>query len=149
MKTAIIYYSKHHENTKQLLDAIQKASSDEITLLDVTETSSANLEQYDLIGFASGIYYSKFEKRVLEFAKNNTPNGKDVFFIYTYGAEKTGYTKAIREALNGTNANILGEYGCLGFNTFGPFKLIGGIAKNHPNSTEIENAVSFYKALYK
>lgn len=149
MKTAIIYYSKHHENTKQLLDAIQKASSDEITLLDVTETSSANLEQYDLIGFASGIYYSKFEKRVLEFAKNNTPNEKDVFFIYTYGAEKTGYTKAIREALNGTNANILGEYGCLGFNTFGPFKLIGGIAKNHPNSTEIENAVSFYKALYK
>lgn len=149
MKTAIIYYSKHHENTKQLLDAIQKASSDEITLLDVTETASANLEKYDLIGFASGIYYSKFEKRVLEFAKNNTPNGKDVFFIYTYGAEKTGYTKAIREALNGTNANILGEYGCLGFNTFGPFKLIGGIAKKHPNSTEIENAVSFYKALYK
>lgn len=149
MKTAIIYYSKHHENTKQLLDAIQKSSSDEITLIDVTTTASANLEAYDLIGFASGIYYSKFEKRVLQFAKNYTPNGKDVFFLYTYGAEKAGYTKAIREALSGTNANILGEYGCFGFNTFGPFKLIGGIAKNHPNNTEIRNAISFYKNLYK
>lgn len=149
MKTAIIYYSKHHENTKQLLDAIQKASSDEITLIDVTTTSSATLEEYDLIGFASGIYYSKFEKRVLEFAKNCTPNGKDVFFIYTYGAKKEGYTKSIREALANTDSNILGEYGCFGFNTFGPFKLIGGIAKNHPDNTDIENAISFYKNLHK
>lgn len=149
MKTAIVYYSKHHENTKRLLDAIKRASSDEITLFDVTKTPSADLEEYDLIGFASGIYYSKFEKRVLEFAKSNTPNGKNVFLIYTYGVEKKGYTNAIREALAGKDADILGEFGCLGFNTFGPFKLIGGIAKNHPNSTEVERAVSFYHDLCK
>lgn len=147
MKTAIIYYSKHHENTKQLLDAIQKEFPDEITLIDVTTTSSASLEEYDLIGYASGIYYSKFEKRVLNFAVNHTPNGKNVFFIYTYGAEKNGYTKAIREALNGKNAKILGEFGCNGFDTFGPFKLIGGIAKNHPDNTDINNAIDFYKNL--
>lgn len=149
MKTAIIYYSKHHENTKKLLDAIKSASADDIMLIDVTTTSSANLEEYDVIGFASGIYYSKFEKRVLAFAKDCCPNGKDVFFLYTYGAEKKGYTTAIREALTGKNANILGEYGCFGFNTFGPFKLIGGIAKNHPDDTEINNAIAFYNNLYK
>lgn len=147
MKTAIIYYSKHHGNTKKLLDAIKSASSDEIALFDVTKAPPASLEEYDLIGFASGIYYSKFEKRVLEFAKNSTPKGKNVFFIYTCGAEKNGYTKAIREALTGANANILGEFGCLGFDTFGPFKLIGGIAKNHPSSSEIEGAISFYNRL--
>lgn len=149
MKTAIIYYSRHHENTKQLLDAICRASTDEITLFDVTQTASANLEEYDMVGFASGIYYSKFEKRVLSFAKNNTPAGKDVFFIYTYGAAKKGYTDAIREALVGTDANILGEYGCFGFNTFGPFKLIGGIAKNHPDADELQRAISFYNNLRK
>ena len=31
MKTAIVYYSKHHENTKKLLDAI--AQEDEVTLM--------------------------------------------------------------------------------------------------------------------
>lgn len=149
MKTAIIYYSRHHENTKKLLDAIKKASSDDITLIDVTETASANLEEYDVIGFASGIYYSKFEKRVIEFAKTCLPDGKDVFFVYTYGAKRDGYTKAIREALSGKNAKILGEYGCPGFNTFGPLKLVGGIAKDHPDSADIENAVSFYHTLYK
>lgn len=149
MKTAIIYYSKHHGNTKKLLDAIRNSSDDEITLMDITGAVDTDLEEYDMIGFASGIYYSKFEKRILEFARNNMPHGKDVFLIYTCGSERNGYTKAIREALSDKDANILGEYGCLGFNTFGPFKLIGGMAKNHPDNEEIENAAAFYNDLKK
>lgn len=149
MKTAIIYYSKHHGNTKKLLDAIKKSSSDEIQLIDVTVSKSVDLSSYDMIGFASGIYYSKFEKRVLAFAKEHLPKGKNVFFIYTYGAEKKGYNKAIRDVVADKNANILGEYGCFGFNTFGPFKLIGGMAKNHPNADEINEAIKFYNNLQK
>ncbi|MGN1266855.1 MAG: flavodoxin family protein [Dorea sp.] len=148
MKTAIIYYSKHHENTKKILDAIQADSSDEITLIDATQTKSADLNKYNVVGFASGIYYSKFHKTVLQFAQDNLPSGKKVFFIYTYGAKKEGYTKSIRETLSGKNANILGEYGCYGFDTFEPFKLIGGIAKNHPTADEINAAVQFYKDLF-
>lgn len=147
MKTAIVYYSKHHENTKKVLEAIKSSSLDEITLIDAVTSKNVKLDEYDMIGFASGIYYSKFHKKVLEFAKSNTPKRKNVFFVYTYAAEKQGYTKAIREALNGKEANILGEYGCFGFNTFGPFKLVGGIAKNHPNEEELESAVSFYNSL--
>ena len=37
MKTAIAYYSKHHGNTKKLLDAI--AAADEIDLIDVDRKS--------------------------------------------------------------------------------------------------------------
>lgn len=126
---------------------LKKQSDDEISLIDVTETSSADLSSYDRIGFASGIYYSKFEKRVLSFAKKCLPKDKDVFFIYTCGAEKKGYTTAIREAIADKNAKVLGEYGCLGFDSFGPFKLIGGIAKNHPTNDEIADAVNFYNNL--
>ena len=149
MKTAIVYYSKHHGNTKKLLDSIKNAFTEEVTLFDVAQAPSVNLEEYDLIGFASGIYYSKFEKRVLEFAKSHTPQGKKIFFLYTCGAEKAGYTKAIREALSDANPTILGEFGCLGLDTFGPFKLIGGIAKGHPNSEDLQSAVSFYNRLQK
>lgn len=148
MKTVIIYYSKHHGNTKKLLDAIQKESADEITLLDVTEADNVKLEAYDRIGFASGIYFSKFDKRLLEFAKSHMPKGKEVFFIYTCGSPKEGYTKAIREAVSGSGARVLGEYGCLGFDSYGPFKLIGGIAKGHPDQTELKQAVDFYKNLH-
>lgn len=127
MKTAIVYYSAHHGNTKKLIDAI--AAKHEVELIDAARQSAADLSAYDLVGFASGIYYSKFHKTVLQFAKDNLPEGKKVFFLYTYGAE------------------IAGEYGCFGFNTFGPFKLVGGMAKGHPIEDEIAAAVSFYEGL--
>lgn len=147
MKTAIVYYSKHHENTKKLIDAI--AAKHEVTLIDVTKESDINLDEYDLIGFASGIYYSKFQKSVLKFAEDRLPNNKNVFFLYTYGAKKEGYTKAITSAVETKSANILGEFGCFGFNTFGPFKLIGGIAKNHPDNDDLKNTVAFYENIIR
>lgn len=145
MKSAIVYYSKHHGNTKKLIDAI--AAGSDVTLIDATQLKEADLSGYDAVGFASGIYYSKFHKSVLDFAERNLPSGKPVFFLYTYGAEKKGYTKAIAEAVGRRGAKILGEYGCFGWNTFGPFKLIGGIAKGKPSEDEIRKAVTFYRAL--
>lgn len=145
MKTAIVYYSKHHGNTKKLINAL--AAKNDITAIDALEVKTADLSGYDMVGFASGIYYSKFHKSVLEFAQQNLPEGKKVFFLYTYGAEKKGYTKAITEAVSKHNAQIAGEFGCFGFNTFGPFKLIGGIAKGHPNKEDFDNVMKFYKGL--
>lgn len=143
MKIAIVYYSKHHGNTKKVIDAINKDG--DITLIDTTKTQTADLSKYDAIGFASGIYYSKFHKSVLKFAENNLPKNKKVFFVYTYGAKKDGYTKAINENAATKSAYVLGEYGCLGFNTFGPFKLIGGMAKGHPDDKELGAAQDFFK----
>lgn len=145
MKTAIIYYSKHHENTKKVLDTI--AEQFPVTLIDVTNTPQVNLESYDLIGVASGIYYSKFHKSLLQFAEHHLPKNKHVFFVYTCGAEKKGYTSAIRKIAEKKQANIIGEYGCLGFDSFGPFKLVGGIAKGHPNQGELANAVRFFETI--
>lgn len=56
MKTAIVYYSTHHGNTKKLLDAI--AEKNEVALIDVTKQPSADISEYDRIGFASGIYFA-------------------------------------------------------------------------------------------
>lgn len=145
MKTAIVYYSRHHGNTKKLIDVI--AAKHDVTALDATKVTEADLTQYDAVGFASGIYYSKFHKTVLSFAEKNLPEGKTVFFLYTYGAKKDGYTRAITEAVSKHHAKILGEYGCFGFNTFGPFKLIGGIAKGHPDDQELRGAIAFYESL--
>lgn len=145
MKIAVVYYSKHHGNTKKLIDAI--AEGHELTLIDAVGADRESLAEYDLIGFASGIYYSKFHKSVLAFAEKNLPAEKNVFLLYTYGVKKEGYTKAIEEIIMKKSANLAGEYGCLGFNTFGPFKLIGGLAKGHPDESELSNAVRFFEKI--
>lgn len=145
MKTAIVYYSKHHGNTKKLLDAI--AQKHDVTLIDVTAAPTADVSAFDRVGFASGIYYSKFHKMLLKFAEQNIKEHQSAFFIYTYGAEKKGYTAAISAAVKKHDAKILGEFGCLGFNTFGPFKWIGGIAKGHPDEKDFSDVLSFYENL--
>ena len=145
MKTAIVYYSKHHENTKKLLDAI--AQEDEVTLIDATHPEIDDLSGYDVIGFASGIYYGKMHKLVLQYAEKNLPKNKKVFFIYTCGRVSAAYTNDIRKIVEETHAEILGEYGCVGFDTFGPLKLIGGMRKGHPNAEEVRDAVKFYQGI--
>ena len=44
-------------------------------------------------------------------------------------------------------SKLIGEYSCQGYNTFGPFKLVGGTAKGHPTEDEIAGAVRFYETL--
>ena len=145
MKTAIVYYSKHHGNTKKLVDAI--ARENEVTLIDVTEQPSADLSEYDRIGFASGIYYSKFAAQILSFAEAHLPENKKVFYIYTHGAPKGSFLKGMREIAEKKNCQEIGEYHCQGYDTFGPFKLIGGLAKGHPTEEEIRGVTAFYLLL--
>lgn len=144
MRTAIVYYSQHHGNTKQLVDAI--ASQYKITLIDVTKNTMADLSDYECIGFASGIYFSTFAKQILTFAEKNLPENKAVFFINTCGFKSPiMYFDAIRKISRDKKCFEIGTYQCLGYDTFGPFKAIGGIAKGHPDENEIKGAVSFYE----
>ena len=148
MKTAIVYYSQHHGNTKKLVDAIDLEF--EVTLINVAENNSANLTNYDCIGFASGIYFSSFAKQVLTFAEKYLPESKAVFFMNTCGFKSPVlYFDAIRRITEAKNCRELGAYQCLGYDTFGPFKAIGGIAKGHPNKREIDDAVNFYREIQK
>ena len=145
MKTAICYYSRHHGNTRKVLEAM--AQEGDVDLIDVTVRQAVRLEQYDCIGFASGIYGFEVQKSVIEFARQYLPQGKPVFFVYTYGGAKGSGAKALGEIAQEKNCPVLGEFGCRGYDTFGPFRLVGGIAKGRPNSRDLENARKFYREI--
>lgn len=145
MKTAICYYSRHHGNTLQVLKAMaQEGTTD---LIDVTARQAVHLEDYDCVGFASGIYFGKFHESVLRFARQYLPREMPVFFVCTYGGSAGAGTQALAEIAREKGCPMLGEFGCQGYDTFGPFKLVGGIAKGHPNERDLENARSFYRGL--
>ncbi len=143
MKIAIVYHSYHHGNTKKLVDAIARGR--EVTLIDAAVQMEADLTAYDLIGFASGVYFGKFHSSVLDFARKNLPEGKRVFFLCTYGGKSA--TKDISEIARAKSAEALGEFSCKAFDTFGPFKLIGGINKGHPDAKDLEDARRFFEKL--
>ncbi len=146
MKTAILFYSKHHGNTRKLIDAI-KAADDSVTLIDITNSDSPDLSDFDLIGIASGIYAANFSDEIRSYTERYLPNGKKVFFLFTSSMNLPSFTKSIRKITDAKMANVVGQYGCTGYDTFGPFKLIGGVAKGHPDAAELAGAVSFYRDL--
>ena len=82
MKVALVYASVHHKNTEKVVKAIAEKHP-EVELIDATKTILKDLASYDLIGFASGIFYGKLHKTLLNFIADNLPAHKKAFVIYT------------------------------------------------------------------
>jgi flavodoxin len=142
MKTAIVYVSTHHGNTKKLVDAIFEKY--DITVFNGIKDNNFDLAEFDRIGFASGIAFGKFYPQMLKIMNEKLPEGKAVFFLYTYGVRAETYCNAAHKIAEMKKAKILGKYGCKGYDTFGPFKFFGGISKGHPDKTDLRNAIEFY-----
>ena len=145
MKTVIIYASVHHNNTKKIVDAI--ADEYGVDIIDAAKITEKDLSGYDLIGFASGIYFGKMHQAVINFAEVNLPENKEVFLMCTYGGRPV--FDSIKGIIKEKQGRIVGEFSCKGYDTFGPFKLIGGISKGHPDKNDLDNAKAFFKGLCK
>ena len=144
-RTAIIYASKHHGSTYKLIKAISEKY--DIDQIDAENLHFMDLSPYDLIGFASGIDFGKFYSSVERFLKDNLPKNKRVFFLYTCAKKNSKFTERVKKEALEKGAVIMGEYGCRGYNTYGPWKVIGGMNKNHPSQEELEEAIHFYESL--
>lgn len=145
MKTAICYYSRHHGNTLKVLYAM--AREGDADLIDVTARQAVRLDGYDCVGFASGIYASAVHKTVVNFARQYLPRDKPVFFVYTYGVTRGRGAGALAAIAREKACSVLGEFGCKGYDTFGPFGLVGGIARGRPDRNDLENARRFYRKI--
>ncbi len=88
MKTLIIYKSVHHGNTKKIVKV--RANALEAELLDLKDVNTDIIKEYDLIGFCSGIYYSRPHKKLIEFIDNLDPvEGRKAFVFSTSERGKT------------------------------------------------------------
>ena len=83
MRKAIVYASVHHGNTEKLVKGI--AEECQVNLIDAVKQPNADLNSYDMIGFASGIYFSKFHQSILELAEESTGRQKDISDLYLWG----------------------------------------------------------------
>lgn len=144
MKSVIIVASVHHGNTRKVVDAI--ANEFDIDVIDATKVKEIELSGYDLIGFASGVYGFNLHQSIINFASANLPVNKKIFLLTTSAMNKD-FSQSFMQAIKDKNATVVGKFSCHGYNTFGPFKLVGGTSKGHPNDKDTANAIEFYKKL--
>ena len=147
MKAIIICVSVHHGNTKKIARAIAEVLGAEV--LGPEEVEVERLQDYDLIGFGSGIYFERPHRRVLSFVeKLPALEGKGAFIFSTRGAGPAGlYHRPLRKKLLKKGFRIVGEFSCKGFDTVGPLKLFGGINKGRPNEGDLRRAREFAEGL--
>jgi flavodoxin len=142
MKTLIICESVHHGNTKKVADAM--AGTLASTVVKPGEVDVSKLQEYDLIGFGSGIYMGKMHKNLIKLATEMPALKKKSFIFSKAGGEDKGSNhKALKYILTGKGLAIVGEFSCKGHDSFGPLKLIGGLNKGKPDAKDLENARQF------
>ncbi|MBP2045621.1 flavodoxin family protein [Methanobacterium aggregans] len=146
MKTAVIYYSSHHGNTKKIAEKLSEAL--EGKLFEYTDVDKYNTVDYNLIGFGSGIYHGKPAKEFLEFLEE-LPDVKNIkaFVFTTSGKGTDNYNNILKEELEAKGFEVVGEFSCKAFDTWGPLKIIGGKNKGKPNEEDFKRTEEFAKNL--
>lgn len=151
MKSLIIVYSYHHNNTYKIATALAEAI--DAKLMTTEQAKDINLDEYDLVGFGAGIDSGMHYKELLDFAidiKSHKTNKKCFVFstagVYTQKKMIKDHSK-LNEILKDKGYNNLGDFSCLGFNTNSFLKHFGGINKEHPNNEDVNSAKQFIKDL--
>jgi flavodoxin len=150
MKTLIVVFSYHHKNTQKVADVIAKVVDSQVK--SPQETSSDELNKFDLVGFGAGIDSGKHYRELLDFA-DALPQvtDKKTFIFSTSGI--TGEKKltkdhsALREKLQSKGYLIVGEFQCKGFNTNLFLKYFGGMNKGSPTEEDLKHAEEFAQNL--
>jgi flavodoxin len=147
MMSLIICFSYHHNNTQKIAEAMAKVLSAQIRTPQ--QTSLEELQQYDLIGFGSGIDSEKHYRVLLDLADKLPQITKKRGFIFSTSAiaEVAKNHSELREKLQSKGYTIIGEFNCAGFNTNGFLKLFGGMNKGRPNAEDLKHAEEFAQSL--
>jgi len=147
LKVLIIYHSEHHGNTKK----IAKAMAEKINV-DILKAADVNLnkfEEYDIVGFGSGVYNGKLHKELSEILSKLSQQDDKKAFIFSTTGSKTYSSMAherFRPMLEEKGFEIIGEFSCLGFDTALTKE---GINKGRPNKQDIKDAEDFIVNIIK
>lgn len=125
------------------------AASTGAQLCRIDELDKYNFDDYKVIGFGSGIAFGKHYEKFTKAVNGLDVSKKDVFVFSTCGNGMKSQNNSLIKELKQHGANIIGNFSCRGYDTYGPFKLIGGLSKGHPNDSDVESAREFACSLVK
>jgi flavodoxin len=146
MKSLLILFSYHHNNTEKIAKVFAKVLGAQIKTPQ--QVDSEEIQEYSLVGFGSGIYGEKHHRILLELAdKLPQVTDKKAFIFSTsaiMGQDKVAQDHlTLREKLQSKGYTIIDEFACKGFNTNSFLRYLGGMNKGRPNADDLKNAEEF------
>jgi flavodoxin len=137
-KTVLIYASVHHQNTKKVVEYVASHFSGEMDVVDITKEKVPDLFGTEWVIFASGIYRNTVHEAITSYIESTDLSGKKAIILYTCGMRYRDYAKATGKRIAESGGEYIGNCYCRGVDTTHFLEKIGGIAKGHPNETDME-----------
>jgi hypothetical protein len=107
----------------------------------------AQLRDYDMLGFGSGIFAMAFHTRLRAFIRELPTDMRAKAFLFaTSGGPELPllrYTSPMVHLLESKGLDVVGTFRCRGYDTWLPLRLVGGINKGRPNAGDLDAARSF------
>ena len=147
MKSSIIYCSNYKNNTEKIARIFSDKTGSE--LMNIRDVSDIDIENYNLIGFGSGVYNESISPKLLKLVDKLNLKGKNVFAFSTSGAGMGYYNNKLIKLLVSKGAVNRGSFACKGnfvardFTDNKIFDFLGRLSQGHPNDKDFKKAERF------
>jgi len=146
MKSLLIVVSYHHKNTEKIASVFARVLEAETRT--PKQIHPEELQEYDFIGFGSGIYDAKHHTELLDLVDRLPQVSNKSAFIFSTSSHMGDDQVAkdhsmLREKLQSKGYVIIDEFSCKGFNTNSFLRHFGGMNKGRPNAEDLEHAEEF------
>lgn len=149
----IFYYSAYRKNTEKIAQLFAEKYGCE--LINIANTEHVNINDYDLIGFGSGVYKESLSSKLFRLVEKLDLENKNVFVFSTSGVGMKYYNNKLVKLLESKGAIIKGSFACKGsfdareFSNNKIFSFIGKLSQGHPNNRDFKNAEEFFNTIVK
>ncbi|MFD7256799.1 flavodoxin family protein [Streptomyces sp. NPDC059874] len=149
MKAVIVCVSVSHGNTRRVADTMAQVLGAKVVAPE--EADAGELAEADLVGFGSGVFYSRLHPRLTGFVKALPgAQGAGAFVFATSGLPEVPlapFTRPLVRLLGDKGFEVNGSFSCRALDTWTPFKLVGGINKQRPSAGDLSAARAFAERL--
>lgn len=149
MKSLIIYCSEYKGHTKKIAEVFAKEAG--AKLINIRDIGNIDIENYDLIGFGSGVYKESMSPKLFRVVEKLNLKGKNIFVFSTSGVGMDFYNKKLIKLILSKGGVNKGSFACKGsfvakeFTNVKLFDIMGKFSQGHPNNKDITKAEKFIK----
>lgn len=149
MKAMIVAVSVSHGNTQRIAEVMGEVLH--APVVDPEQVDLAELAACDVVGFGSGIFFGNFHQRLRDFVQSlPQAQRQKAFVVATSGLPEMRirpFTRPFVRTLEQKGFEVADTFSCRAFDTWLPFKLVGGINKHRPNVSDLQAARTFAEGL--
>lgn len=146
----ILCVSVHHGNTAKVARALAGPLSAEVLAPDEVPYTACN--DVRLMGFGSGVFYGRMHPMLFEWLCGlpDAPGPAVPAFVFSTSGLPllaTLWHRSLKNLLARKGYEVVGEFACRGFDTWGPLWCVGGVNRAHPDERDLQRARAFGRSV--